>query len=79
MWAALRVMIEIWPWTLSPLTSRVMAAMFALAGGVALGIAVELVVPGRDALRLGADRAGGDVCPEWRANCSGARSVSWSD
>jgi hypothetical protein len=35
-----QTMIDVWPWTLSQLTSRVMAAMFALAGGVALGIAL---------------------------------------
>ncbi len=31
-------LIEVWPWQLSPLTARVMAAMFAL-GGTGLGIA----------------------------------------
>jgi hypothetical protein len=41
LFVAPQTMIDIWPWTLSPLTSRVMAAMFALAGGVALGIAME--------------------------------------
>lgn len=35
------VMIPTWPWTLSPLTARVMAAMFALSGLVGLGIAVD--------------------------------------
>ncbi|MCA9904415.1 MAG: hypothetical protein KC547_11200 [Anaerolineae bacterium] len=33
------VMIPTWPWTLSPLTARVMAALFVLPGVVALGIA----------------------------------------
>ena len=33
------VMIPSWPWTLSPLTARVMAAMFVLPGIVGLGIA----------------------------------------
>jgi hypothetical protein len=36
-----QTMIEIWPWTLSPLTSRVMAAMSVLAGGMAASIAVD--------------------------------------
>jgi hypothetical protein len=36
-----QTMIEIWPWTLSPLTSRVMAAMSVLAGGMAVSIAVD--------------------------------------
>jgi hypothetical protein len=34
-------MIPIWPWTLSPLTARVMAAMFALPGLVGLGVAAD--------------------------------------
>jgi hypothetical protein len=34
-----QVMIPVWPWTLSPLTGRVMAAMFALPGLVGLGVA----------------------------------------
>jgi hypothetical protein len=34
-------MIPIWPWTLSPLTARVMAAMFALPGLVGLGVAFD--------------------------------------
>jgi hypothetical protein len=34
-------MIPIWPWTLSPLTARVMAAMFALPGLVGLGVAID--------------------------------------
>jgi hypothetical protein len=38
---ASQTMIDAWPWRLSPLTGRVMAAMFALAGLVAVGIAVE--------------------------------------
>lgn len=33
------VMIPTWPWELSPLTARVLAAMFVLSGLVALGIA----------------------------------------
>lgn len=36
-----QLMIPIWPWTLSPLTARVMAAMFALPGLVGLGVAVD--------------------------------------
>jgi hypothetical protein len=35
------VMIPTWPWVLSPLTARVMSAMFALAGLVGLGVAVD--------------------------------------
>jgi hypothetical protein len=35
------VMVPVWPWTLSPLTARVMAAMFALPGVVGLGIAID--------------------------------------
>ncbi len=34
-------MIQVWPWTLSPLTARVLGAMFALPGIVGLGIAFE--------------------------------------
>jgi hypothetical protein len=34
-------MIPIWPWTLSPLTARVMAAMFALPGLVGLSVAFD--------------------------------------
>lgn len=34
-------LIPTWPWTLSPLTARVMAAMFALSGLVALGVAIN--------------------------------------
>jgi hypothetical protein len=34
-----QLMIPAWPWTLSPLTARVMAAMFALSGLVGLGVA----------------------------------------
>jgi hypothetical protein len=34
-----QAMILVWPWTLSPLTGRVMAAMFALPGLVGLGVA----------------------------------------
>jgi hypothetical protein len=36
-----QLMIPIWPWTLSPLTARVMAAMFALPGLVGLGVAFD--------------------------------------
>jgi hypothetical protein len=36
-----QLMIPIWPWTLSPLTARAMAAMFALPGLVSLGVAVD--------------------------------------
>lgn len=35
------LLIPTWPWTLSPLTARVMAAMFALSGFVALGVAIN--------------------------------------
>jgi hypothetical protein len=35
------VMITAWPWTLSPLTARVMSAMFALPGLVGLGVALD--------------------------------------
>jgi hypothetical protein len=35
------VLVPTWPWTLSPLTARVMAAMFALSGLVGLGIAID--------------------------------------
>jgi len=35
------VMIKVWPWTLTPLTSRVMSAMFVLPGIVGLGIASD--------------------------------------
>jgi len=34
-------MIKLWPWTLTPLTSRVMAAMFSLPGMVGLGMAMD--------------------------------------
>ena len=34
-------MIRIWPWALTPLTARVVGAMFALPGIVGLGIATE--------------------------------------
>jgi hypothetical protein len=34
-------MLTMWPWTLSPLTARVMSAMFALPGLVALGLASD--------------------------------------
>ena len=36
-----QVMIPFWPWTLSPLTARVMAAMFALPGLVGIGVATD--------------------------------------
>lgn len=35
------VLISIWPWTLTPLTARVMGAMFALPGLVGVGIALD--------------------------------------
>jgi hypothetical protein len=35
------VMIGVWPWTLSPLTARMMGAMFALPGVVGIGIALD--------------------------------------
>lgn len=35
------LMIQLWPWTLTPLTSRVMAAMFSLPGMVGLGMAMD--------------------------------------
>jgi hypothetical protein len=35
------VMIAVWPWTLTPLTARVVGAMFALPGLVGLGIALD--------------------------------------
>jgi hypothetical protein len=35
------LMIQLWPWTLTPLTSRVMAAMFSLPGVVGLGMAID--------------------------------------
>jgi hypothetical protein len=35
------LMIRIWPWMLTPLTARVVGAMFALPGVVGLGIALE--------------------------------------
>lgn len=35
------VMIELWPWTLTPLTARVMGAMFSLPGAVGLGVALD--------------------------------------
>ena len=35
-------MIDIWPWSLSPLTARVMSAMFALPGMVGLGVAIDI-------------------------------------
>jgi hypothetical protein len=35
------VMINLWPWTLTPLTARVVGAMFTLPGLVGLGIAAD--------------------------------------
>ena len=35
------LMIQLWPWSLTPLTSRVMSAMFSLPGIVGLGIAMD--------------------------------------
>jgi hypothetical protein len=35
------LMIRLWPWILTPLTARVVGAMFALPGVVGLGIALE--------------------------------------
>jgi hypothetical protein len=36
-----QLMIGVWPWTLTPLTARVMGALFALPGLVGLGIATD--------------------------------------
>ncbi len=36
-----QLMIAVWPWALTPLTARVMGAMFALPGLVGLGIASD--------------------------------------
>jgi hypothetical protein len=36
-----QVMIPTWPWTLTPLTGRVMAAMFALPGVVAMSVTID--------------------------------------
>jgi len=36
-----QTMISLWPWTLTPLTARVLGAMFALPGMVGLGIALD--------------------------------------
>ena len=36
-----QAMIDIWPWTLTPLTARVAGAMFALPGLVGLGLATD--------------------------------------
>lgn len=35
------IMVELWPWKLTPLTARVMGAMFSLPGIVGLGIALD--------------------------------------
>lgn len=35
------VMIPLWPWSLTPLTARVMAALFALSGFTGLGVAID--------------------------------------
>ncbi len=34
-------MIPLWPWAMTPLTGRVMAAMFTLSGWVGLGVALD--------------------------------------
>jgi hypothetical protein len=39
--AAPGAMIPLWPWALTPLTARVMAAMFGLSGFVGLGVAID--------------------------------------
>jgi hypothetical protein len=36
-----QVMIPVWPWTITPLTARALAAMFALPGLVGLGVAID--------------------------------------
>lgn len=36
------IMIEFWPWTLTPLTARVTGAMFVLPGMVGLGVAFDV-------------------------------------
>lgn len=36
-----QMMIDVWPWTLTPLTARVVGAMFALPGLVGLGLATD--------------------------------------
>jgi hypothetical protein len=36
-----QAMIVVWPWTLTPLTARVVGAMFALPGLVGLGLALD--------------------------------------
>ena len=36
-----QMMIDVWPWTLTPLTARVMGAMFGLPGLVGVGIASD--------------------------------------
>lgn len=36
-----QAMIDVWPWTLAPLTARVAGAMFALPGLVGLGLATD--------------------------------------
>ncbi len=35
------LMVKLWPWALTPLTARVMGAMFALPGMVGLGVALD--------------------------------------
>jgi len=35
------IMLDLWPWTLTPLTARVVGAMFSLPGLVGLGIAFD--------------------------------------
>jgi hypothetical protein len=36
-----QLLIDIWPWTLTPLTARVVGAMFSISGIVGLGIALD--------------------------------------
>jgi hypothetical protein len=36
-----QLLIAVWPWKLTPLTARMMAALFALPGVVGLGVAVD--------------------------------------
>lgn len=36
------LMVGLWPWTLTPLTARVMGAMFALPGVVGVGISLDM-------------------------------------
>ena len=41
MFVAPAALIPVWPWTLTPLTARVVSAMFALPGMVGLGLSLE--------------------------------------